>query len=236
MECTWKNGKNMESMQKNMDSMKNSWNFPMPVFHANSNGVLKTGKNSIFQCKKTTLILSTFDSFCRTDDSDKMTVTKNYNLYAKAVDRMNQMCQYYRYDHKTRKWWKPVFYQFLEIVMVNSFLLYKEQANSKLSYKDFRLKVVVDLLKDDYYNTKIFNKKPILTHSSVHITGKYGKWCKVCRKSRVSFKCKECSFFYGKDIPLCREDCPLTFHKNPDSYLQKKKKSNNEQKERMEIE
>jgi len=52
MKCTWKNGKNMESMQKNMDSMKNSWNFPMPVFHANSNGVLKTEKIPFSNAKK----------------------------------------------------------------------------------------------------------------------------------------------------------------------------------------
>ena len=43
-----------------------------------------------------------------------------------AVDRHDQMVRNYAIDRKSRKWWVRMFVNFLDAIMVNAYIVYKE--------------------------------------------------------------------------------------------------------------
>lgn len=62
---------------------------------------------------------------------------------------MDQLMTYYSFLHKTVKWWRKVFFWLLEVIVVNSYIIYKEKARENgrhiLSHKKYR-KVLVNVL------------------------------------------------------------------------------------------
>ena len=54
----------------------------------------------------------------------------DYNQYMLGVDKMDQLVSYYSFLHKSMKWWKKVFFWIVEVVVVNSYIIYKEQTST----------------------------------------------------------------------------------------------------------
>ena len=51
-------------------------------------------------------------------------MTHEYNNFMKGVDRFDQKLGLYSYPHKSRKWWKYFFTYLLNMVLINSYILY----------------------------------------------------------------------------------------------------------------
>ena len=107
-------------------------------------------------------------------------------------------------------------------------------------YKTFRMNIIRRLLTNVSIDQITIRKKVLAIHSPTHVEGIYSLRCKVCKDHKSSYKCKECSQIYGKQIVLHLEDCFAAFHKNPEPYLKRKKKMIKSEQinsnERMEIE
>ena len=52
----------------------------------------------------------------------------DYNQYMLGVEKMDQLVSYYSFLHKSVKWWREVFFWFLGVVVVNSYIIHKELA------------------------------------------------------------------------------------------------------------
>ena len=58
----------------------------------------------------------------------------------------DQLLMYYGFSHRSVKWWKRVFFHLLDLVLVNSHILYREATESRISQLDFRLAVARSLV------------------------------------------------------------------------------------------
>ena len=72
------------------------------------------------------------------------------NTYMGGVDRGDQLQGYYSSRSKSRKFYKYIFYFLLDVTITNAFILMKKHTNkgSKMTIKDFRLKLASELIGD----------------------------------------------------------------------------------------
>ena len=50
----------------------------------------------------------------------------DYNKFMLGVDKLDQLMAYYSFLHKSVKWWRKVFFWLLEVVVINSYIIFKE--------------------------------------------------------------------------------------------------------------
>ena len=54
----------------------------------------------------------------------------DYNKYMLGVDKLDQLVSSYSFLHKSVKWWRKVFFWLLEVSVVNSYAIYKEDCTT----------------------------------------------------------------------------------------------------------
>jgi len=86
------------------------------------------------------------------EDANIPPAIEQYNLYMHGVDRFDQKAAYYGLKLKSNRWYVKIFFHFIEISMINSYILYQktcEKANiSPISHLDFRKEVARSLVED----------------------------------------------------------------------------------------
>ncbi|XP_057183540.1 piggyBac transposable element-derived protein 4-like [Triplophysa rosa] len=139
---------------------------------------------------------------------------KEYNRFMGGVDLSDSLINYYKVIHKTQRWYKTLFYHFMDIAIVNAFLLYKDLTKGKgeipMHQKAFRETLVEELaaaakIPAPSSTPRSKHHKPV--HITAHST--MGRLrCRQCQ-AKTPVKCSSC------DIPLCfvpNRDCYNEWH------------------------
>lgn len=64
------------------------------------------------------------------------------------VDKADMLKSIYEIDRKSKKWWHRIFFHFLDICVVNSYIIYKTRGGAHITLKEFRGAVIEGLIND----------------------------------------------------------------------------------------
>lgn len=135
----------------------------------------------------------------------------DYTKHMGGVDRADHVISSYQFMRRTKKWYRKLFFWLLEVSTINSYILYKslQEDNNRppMSHKQFRLRLVEDLVRDYVQQTRNFaRRRPGRPQTDIqrlngklHVMGKAPKGsfrCHVCTKKKVRketvYFCKTC--------------------------------------------
>jgi len=68
-----------------------------------------------------------------------------YNATMGGVDKVDQTIKPYQSRRKTLKWYKKIFFHFQDLVMFNSFVLYKKFVSPDITYLKYLLKLIKEI-------------------------------------------------------------------------------------------
>ncbi|XP_057182270.1 piggyBac transposable element-derived protein 4-like [Triplophysa rosa] len=146
----------------------------------------------------------------------------DYNKHMGGVDLSDALIGYYKVLHKTRKWYRTFFYHFVDIAVVNAFILHQHVARSKnqkpMTQKEFREALVSELAGicpvsapgPNYTNPK---HSPNNSHMPKYVSSDSTagrRRCKLCHL-KTPLKCVTC------DVSLCfvtKRQCFIEWHKS----------------------
>ncbi|KAL1252136.1 hypothetical protein QQF64_019932 [Cirrhinus molitorella] len=145
----------------------------------------------------------------------------DYNKHMGGVDLSDALISFYTVLHKTRRWYRSFFFHFVDIAVVNAFILHQQMAKMKnqkpLTQKAFREALVTELAGTGPA-TGPSCIRPTLTrysHLPKYISGDSSigrRKCRLCTY-KTPVMCVTC------DLPLCflpKRDCFTSWH-YPDS-------------------
>ncbi|KAJ8969614.1 hypothetical protein NQ314_001669 [Rhamnusium bicolor] len=163
----------------------------------------------------TTELLNEVTTYCnkRNEEKSMPTAIFHYNKNMGGVDRQDQMTSYYPFYRRTLRWYKKLGTHIFQLLLLHAHTMYNKYTNAKkLSFYDFRLKVIATLLPLKPPPPKLtkfhFPEKYPLTAST-----KRGarKRCQNCSRQNIRkdtmYFCRGCVNF----PPLCIE-CFPQFH------------------------
>ena len=123
-------------------------------------------------------------------------VAKNYRNNYWFVDSNDKDLSYYKIGRVSKRWWQPLFWNFIEMAISNSYCIHKHNAQkTKQKFKnrkEFRLELAESLM-GSYCSKKNPAKK--FQNDGMHLVVKVSKaQCKYRNcKSRVVTKCDSCN-------------------------------------------
>ncbi|KAM4630947.1 piggyBac transposable element-derived protein 4-like [Polymixia lowei] len=133
---------------------------------------------------------------------------KEYNRYMGGVDVSDVLTGFYSVIHRTKKWYKAFFYHFVDIAVVNAFILHQEMAKTMkqkaLTQKAFQETLVLELAGIGSPSTAPSALAPLAPHGASHKPKYISDDSTIGRR-----KCKSC----GNKTPIMCVSCnvPLCF-------------------------
>lgn len=156
-------------------------------------------------------------------------LVKDYNANMGFVDKMDMLKSIYEVDRKSKKWWHRIFWYFLDVSLVNAFIIFKSRAAGKsLTLKMFRLAVANGLIGAEpavprkgrkRLSTEINHFKRTVplevrfdkcAHMPIHMKPRRCAFCSSRKEPhKSSWSCKTC------DVGLClnnKKNCFSLYH------------------------
>ena len=154
-------------------------------------------------------------------------VVKDYNDNMAGVDRSDQLIGKYSTLRKTNKWWKTLFYHYIDIARVNSYILFKEWQSKHIDVEELKrsarfgqLDFTEELIRqlgqiEDWMEPPTYGiSRPNTPHTLIP------QWCEVKRNCKMCYqrnktehktyvRCETCGIF------LCfnrARNCLLDYH------------------------
>ncbi|CAF2117128.1 unnamed protein product [Rotaria magnacalcarata] len=92
-----------------------------------------------------------------------------YNKYMGGVDLSDQKIKYYTIDRKSKRNWMRIFFHFLGMSLVNSFIYYKNLSNSNITTVEYISSISTALISNYFSRKRIERPLAISNHKKVRI-------------------------------------------------------------------
>jgi hypothetical protein len=129
-------------------------------------------------------------------------LVKDYNRNMVFVDKMDMLKNLYEIDRKSKKWWHRILFHFIDMALVNSFIIYKDRSSEKIeSLKHFRLSVMMGLIGAALNKTRKgrpSNDKPV---NNFKVTVPYEIRFDKCAHLPVHGNSRRCAFCSSRKEP-----------------------------------
>lgn len=177
-------------------------------------------------CEMTTVSRRQKDGSLKCVDCPHM--CRDYNEHMGYVDNADHLLSTFKIDRKSHKWWHRIFWHFIDVTVVNSFIIHKERNGNSLTSKKFRLSLVNELVGHKLptpkgrkrQSTFVGPQKPQVPvekrrseASHMPLFTDTRKRCALCStktdERRTRWICKIC------DAPLClseKRNCFMEYH------------------------
>lgn len=186
-------------------------------------------------------MLTTFheDKLVATGKTDYMTgeskkkpeCVKYYNVNMGAIDKVDMLLSSVECLRKSMKWYKKIFFHYIDLMIVNAYSLYKIKTGENISLAEFQLTLIRELLekycRDAYKPSK--KGRPSKGDNPLRLTGRHfldvipsvpgGKKasqriCHVCKHTEMRPKKRRDSRYYCQDcnVGLCITPCFQQYH------------------------
>jgi hypothetical protein len=149
---------------------------------------------------------------------------QDYNENRGLVDKSDMQISFSESLRKSLKWYKKLFFHFLDISLYNASVLYKLNTGEKIALSDFRLNVVRTLI-EEFGAQKLDSRGRPSIETPVRITARHfpskvessndgRRRCFVCshttrgpkQETKTSYECRECN------VGLCVVPCFEAYH------------------------
>lgn len=147
---------------------------------------------------------------------EKPKIVFYYNKLSKSVDLNNSFCRYYRFNHKNYRWWRAIFFYFIELCVSNTYVI-MTYFTQKTSLKKIRMSIAKSLLGEveglnDYHVVNSKSKYHLPDYIVKKTTEEDGKKkCIICRE-KTKYRCTKCSLIENEIISLCIPKCFQRHH------------------------
>ena len=120
-----------------------------------------------------------------------------YNWYTSGVDLTDQFLSSHSFLRKSVKWSKKFFIHCINMVMLNTYMLYKHYAKEKKTHKQFYLDIVKHLLKNAKETPRGALEIPETANSPLRLIERHFiekiPLHAGCKRSHPSHKCYVCN-------------------------------------------
>lgn len=154
----------------------------------------------------------------------KPTCIVDYNCYMSGVDETDMQISFTNIDRKSTKWYKKLFFHLMDMAIFNCYAAYKNCQLLEMSFYDFKLKLVKQLLERYAIDKPRLGRRPsdplpqrlTARHFPDNIPQvesskqKTRRDCIVCssqkKRQKTFYMCLECN------VPLCVTPCFKDYH------------------------
>lgn len=149
-------------------------------------------------------------------EKEKPEPVYEYNKYMGGVDRQDQLLAYYPCERKCLRWYKKLGIHIFQMLLLNSYLLYKKYTKSKISLYEYRLSIIESLVPPKAPlpatpTTKVHNPERNPVGANGRVISRRCTWCynKYKKRKETSYHCPVCD---NKPY-LCIGECFKEHHK-----------------------
>lgn len=153
----------------------------------------------------------------RGQDTLKPNLIHKYNQFMAGVDHSDQMLSYYTCEHKTIVWYKKLAIHLFQIMLLNSYYLYKQgHFNNCKGFYEFRLSVIESLVGPPP-SVPVITEKIHLPQLCPRSEGSNRVKKRKCQACKENENARKDSIYYCPLCPnqpgLCLDPCFRMFHK-----------------------
>lgn len=77
---------------------------------------------------------------------------EDYNHHRYGVDICNSQTARYKYQHRTKKWWKILFFYLMRLAISNSYVYYSDVTRQRISFLEFYEQIISGFIPAESYD------------------------------------------------------------------------------------